>query len=60
MSKMSELYIEIEELLMEGMTPSRVADSLGVPLEWVKSVEQTSDEWYDYDNTEQEQYEGPF
>jgi hypothetical protein len=38
MSKMSDLYIEIEELLMEEMPVNKIAEKTGVPLAWVLEV----------------------
>jgi len=35
MSKMSDLNIEIQEYLMNGVPPERVAQALNVPLKWV-------------------------
>ena len=38
MSKMSDLFIEIEELLSEGFNPLDVAGELDIPLDWVYGV----------------------
>lgn len=57
MSKMADMMITIEEMLWSGMTPKAVSDHLGIPLDWVYSVENNS-EGPDFDHTEQEQYEG--
>lgn len=38
MSKMSELHIEIQELLEDGFVPSEVAEKLEVPIDWVEAV----------------------
>lgn len=35
MSKMSELSIDIEEMLVDGHDPKTVAQVLDIPLEWV-------------------------
>lgn len=35
MSKMSDLNIEIQEYLMNGVPPENVAKTLKVPLKWV-------------------------
>ena len=39
MSRMSELYTEIEEQLMNGAKPEEVAKSLNVPVKVVYDVE---------------------
>ena len=60
MSKMSDLMIQIEECLRDGMTPEAVAAFLDVPLDWVYTTEESmaeeydgqpdeAQEWYDYD-----------
>ena len=38
MSTMSELYIEIEELLMDEMPVDQIVAKFGVPLAWVLEV----------------------
>ena len=38
MSKMNELYIEIEELLMDEMPVEKISEKLGVPVGWVLEV----------------------
>ena len=38
MSKMNELYIEIEELLMDEMPVEKISEKLGVPVAWVLEV----------------------
>jgi hypothetical protein len=38
MSKMSELHIEIQELLMDGVRPSIIAQELNIPVTWVYPV----------------------
>ena len=35
MSKMSEISLEIQDLLVEGVHPTKVAKLLKVPLTWV-------------------------
>lgn len=41
MSRMSDLFIEIEELLAEGMHPSQIAKTLQVPLKTVYDAIET-------------------
>lgn len=38
MSKMKDLYIEIEDLLMDEMPVDRIVEKTGVPLAWVLEV----------------------
>ena len=38
MSKMNDLYIEIEELLMDEMPVEKISEKLGVPVGWVLEV----------------------
>lgn len=38
MSKMKDLYIEIEELLMDEMAVEKISEKLGVPVGWVLEV----------------------
>jgi hypothetical protein len=38
MSNMSELWIRIEELLADGMTPQAISTRLNIPVEWVDDV----------------------
>jgi len=38
MSAMSNLYMEIQELLEEGLFPTVIASRLEVPLSWVDAV----------------------
>lgn len=49
MSKMSELLIEIQQLLSDGYSPSTVAQALGIPLSWVitESIEEPAPEMFD-------------
>ena len=35
MARMSELMIDVEEMLRDGSTVDDVVDALGVPFEWV-------------------------
>ena len=42
MSRMSELEIQIEELLDQGQTPFLIAQMLDIPVSWVYSVEENS------------------
>ena len=39
MSKMNELYMEIEEQLTRGRVPSIIAKDLEVPIHWVYEVQ---------------------
>ena len=41
MSKMSDLMIQIEECLRDGMTPEAIAAFLDVPLDWVYTTEES-------------------
>jgi hypothetical protein len=57
MSKMGDLIIDIEEMLMRGTEARSVADSLCIPLSWVLEVEKTI--CFDdsgYNPTQEEQY----
>ena len=38
MSKMSDLYMEVEQMLQEGEHPARIARRLGIPLSMVYDV----------------------
>lgn len=38
MSKMSDMWVSIEELLRTGMVEFMIAERLHVPIEWVYSV----------------------
>ncbi|NBV51318.1 hypothetical protein EBR78_08895 [bacterium] len=38
MSKMAELDIEIQEMLLEGNEPAVIAKVLNVPMEWVEAT----------------------
>lgn len=39
MSRMSEMIIEIEEMLWNGYTAEEIAKTLNVPIEWVNDTE---------------------
>lgn len=43
MAKMSDLAIEVEEMIRAGNTVDDIVDALGVPFEWVLEV----GEWID-------------
>lgn len=43
MARMSELMIDVEEMLRDGFTADEVATKLGVPFQWVKEVEYAMD-----------------
>ena len=53
MSRMSELMIDIEELLYRGHSVASIAEALNVPIEW---VEQKQDELMEFLEAEK-QYE---
>ena len=55
MSRMSELSWEIEEMVNQGRTSIKIAETLQVPLTWVRSVEDNMNVC-DYNVTEEEQY----
>lgn len=38
MSRMSDLWIEIQELLEDGADPLFIAEKLQVPVDWIESV----------------------
>jgi hypothetical protein len=42
MSRMSDIEIQIEELLDQGQTPFMIAQMLDIPVSWVYSVEENS------------------
>lgn len=50
MSKMSELNIQVQEMLREGWTPSAIANALHIPLDWIMVVED------DYDSIEADNF----
>ena len=52
MAKMSELYIDIEEMLMDEMSVDDIVERTGVPLAWVLQVKQNIiDSSMDYINS---------
>jgi hypothetical protein len=55
MSKMAELSREIEEMVNQGYSSIKIADTLHVPLTWVRVVEDNMNVC-DYNVTEEEQY----
>lgn len=52
MSKMSELFLEIETLLDEDYTASEVADKLNVDIDLVYDVMESEDARYDCDDSD--------
>lgn len=44
MSYMSELDIEIQEMILAGFAPTVISDVLGIPMEWVSATIQSMDE----------------
>jgi hypothetical protein len=44
MAKMSDLALEVEEMLRDGNTVDDIVDALGVPFQWVLEVR----EWMDF------------
>jgi len=44
MSRMSELYYDIELMLEQGDSPVKIAQYLQVPIKWVYEVSESSDE----------------
>lgn len=38
MSKMSEMYLDIQLLIEDGKPLEYIAETLGIPLDWVESV----------------------
>jgi len=48
MAKMSDLAIEVEEMIRAGNTVDDIVDALGVPFEWVLEV----GGWMDFTNNE--------
>jgi len=52
MSKMSQLMLEIQELVMAGKDFESIAEQLNVPLEWVYDAETILvEESYDYNSS---------
>ena len=53
MSKMSNLALEVAELLHNGNSVDEIAEIVGVPVDWVLSVQETMDDYImenDYDD----------
>lgn len=53
MGRMAELSWEIEEMVKQGYTSTKIAETLNVPLTWVRSVEDNMN-GCDYSITEEE------
>jgi hypothetical protein len=54
MSKMSDLSLEIHQMLDEGFRPNTISCLLGVPIEWVYNIadtEKESDPWLTTNST---------
>ena len=49
MARMSDLAIEVEEMLRAGNTVDDIVDALGVPFAWVLEVR----EWMDFMETKE-------
>ena len=45
MSRMSNLAIEVVELLHNGNSVDEIAEIVGVPVDWVLSVQETMDDY---------------
>jgi hypothetical protein len=41
MSKMRDLILDIQELLVDGFSPQTISDRLGVPHQWVLEIEES-------------------
>ena len=56
MSKMAELDIEIQEMLLAGIEPAIIAKTLNVPMEWIEatmaSMEPDEKEYGDADDAQ--------
>lgn len=52
MSKMSELFLEIETLLAEDYTASEIAEKLNVDIDFVYDVMESEDARYDCDDSD--------
>ena len=50
MSKMSEIAMEIDELLVEGYSPVAIAAMLKIPLDWVEAAADLKYDSYEYDS----------
>jgi hypothetical protein len=44
MSRMSNMVLEIQEMLYNGSTPEEIAETLGIPVRWVFEVEDNMSE----------------
>lgn len=50
MSRMSDIFIEIQGLLVQGIDPSRVAKMLQVPTRWVfHTLETMKADYHEFD-----------
>ena len=38
MSKMKDLFYDIQEAFLDGDTPERIAEALNIPLQWVQDA----------------------
>ncbi len=47
MGKIKNIFIEIDQMLADGLDPKEIAKMLGVPLQWVTEQEMDMD-WTDY------------
>ena len=47
MSRMSNLAIEVEELLLNGNSPDEIAEIVGVPVDWVLGVQDVMENDYE-------------
>lgn len=43
MAKMSDLWIEVEELLRNGNSVDEIVEMVGVPVDWVLTVQDSMD-----------------
>jgi hypothetical protein len=41
MSKMSDLILDIQDLLEQGFSPQTISDRLGVPHQWVLEIQES-------------------
>ena len=52
MSKMSELNLDIQEMLQDGIHPTKISKVLGIPLGWVydtlESMQESDEPDYEY------------
>lgn len=60
MSKMADLALTIEQMLVEGYSMMAIADELSIPVEWVENIGEglnnendgqpdEAQEWHDFD-----------